>query len=88
MMYEFHDEKRFLLSSEDSIVYNEDYTKDTINNFKYRSYVKFYWDNGLVRECGFMQYNWGVDYESVKIGEWLYYDEEGKLIKKMDETRK
>ncbi len=53
----------------------------------YKSYVVRYYPIGVIKEEGTAVYE-DIEIDSLKIGEWKYYDESGKLTKTVNHEEK
>lgn len=54
--------------------------ENQIIKYTTKSYLKFYYLNGVCEKEGFAIYNDDVEMEIEEIGNWKYYDDKGKFI--------
>jgi len=87
--YHFN-EKGQLLVIEKDIQENKKVSVKLLNGDKiilpFKSYLVSYYPNGNIEDEGFAVYE-AMEIDIYKIGIWKYYDEKGKLIKTVDETK-
>lgn len=81
----YFDEVGYLQFTEENIKKNVKYTLKRDDGvrvpYEFTSYLRDYYPNGIVKDEGQVLYNEDVQIDNDKVGQWKYYDQNGRLLK-------